>query len=115
MPHYLGSGSISNIARLSELLDHLRHCLNDVFDVLIAHPGIEWQRYEALVLLVGHWEVVRFIAVSVSVVRMQVNGDKMHARADVAGFEFLDKLTATDLQSFWMQPENVEMPGGFDF
>jgi hypothetical protein len=88
---------LSTIARFSELPDHLRHCLKDVFDVLIAHPRVERQRYEALVLLIGHWEVVGLIAVSVSVIRMQVNGDKMYTRADVAGFEFLDKLITTDL------------------
>src|SRR5205807_1584714 len=88
-------------------LHDLGHRLDHVRYVLVGVRGAQGQRQHALELALRNRELARLEPVAVAVVRMRVDRDEVHARADVALAQLVDELVAADAQTALTQPEQV--------
>src|SRR5436309_8684180 len=73
-------------------LDHIRY-------ILFRHPGIEWQGNDPFEGGAGLREVLRAVAKSLPVIRMQMQGNEMDASAEVVLLEQMDEFVAGEAQS----------------
>src|SRR4051794_8620384 len=71
--------------------DHAVYCRDDIVDIGVAHPGVDRQRNRPLILRVRNGKVERLEAVRISIVRVEVQRDEMHARADVQRRQLADE------------------------
>ena len=84
----------SQLRRLDVIgIGNLQDRLNDVRYVVVTHLAVDRQRNLSLVFCQGHWKIVGAITVRLDIVRVQMQGNKMNADANVARAQFVNKLS----------------------
>ena len=82
---------MSSDALVAEAAGGSQDRADHITDILITHPGIDWQRYLPLILTQGYREIFGPISIRITVVRMQMEGDEMHAGADIQASKLFNK------------------------
>src|SRR5258707_1533088 len=59
-------------------------------------------------------EITRLVTVFVAVIRMQVDGNKVHRGGNLARVKFFNKLVPGNIQTVQIQPQHIQMPGVFN-
>lgn len=91
-------------------IDDIQHGIDDVLDILIAHPAVDGQGHRAQVLGIGNGQILRAIAVGVPVIGMHMQRNEMHAGTDVPRLQFFHELGAVDAEALKIQAQRVEVP-----
>src|SRR5438477_1600879 len=89
-------------SRSSMLLDAMFHHdlfdgIGDAVDARFIHPGVERERDHRLERRVRVWEVARRPAERLAIIRVMMDRNKVHGRADVAAAHLIDEVAAVDL------------------
>lgn len=94
-------------------VNDLRHRFDHVLHVLVGHFRVQRERNDALIFTIGYREIIRLETVLITIVGVEVNGDKVNAGANAACFEFFNELIARDPKTFQAQAYHLKMPGMF--
>lgn len=80
----------------SKQIDRIQHSFNYVIDIAIGHFRVDRERNHPQILTVSDWEILWHIAISVPIVGMDVEGDKVDADSNILLFEVCDNGGSID-------------------
>src|SRR5262245_56966516 len=89
--------------------DNVVDDVGDVLHVALRHAGVEGQRYNSIVDTLRAGKIATSIAKALPIERMQMHGNEVDARADVAQPELLDEPRTIDRKTRELESNDIEV------